>query len=117
MTCLPPPPPPQHLTALLASPDPDVVTAVLAALAAYLRKPHHSLLRWQAPGPLTVRLLIMARGWGGKEEVGVRGLDAAVVSAKFVWATTTTAAAAAPVAAAVAQPTQPTDQPINRRTH
>jgi hypothetical protein len=79
----PPAPPPaaQHLTALLAAPDPEVVSAVLAALAAYLRKPHHSLLRWQAPGPLTARLLHMARGWGGKDEVGVPGQEGCVPAA------------------------------------
>lgn len=54
-------------------PDPDVVSAVLGALSAYLRKPHHSLLRWQAPAQLTARLLHMSRGWGGKEEVRCAG--------------------------------------------
>lgn len=52
----------EHLTALLAAPDAGVVSAALGALGAYLRKPHHSLLRWQAPPALTARLLQMSRG-------------------------------------------------------
>lgn len=54
-----------------------MVGAVLGVLTAYLKKPHHSLMRWQAPPVLTARLLQMCRGWGGKEEVrrrrGARG--------------------------------------------
>jgi hypothetical protein len=71
---------PQHLTSLLAAPDPEVVGAVLATLTAFLKKPHHLLMRWQATGQLTARLLQLCRGWGGKEEVG-----GGVWSIRFWW--------------------------------
>ena len=59
----------QHLTSLLASPDPAVVTATLQTLVAFVRKTHASSVRWHGWVALNDRLLALAQGWGGKEEV------------------------------------------------
>lgn len=65
----------QHLALLLASPHKDVVVGALQALVAFLKKTYHSSIRWQGFRDLNTRLLAMAQGWGGKEEVrrGRRG--------------------------------------------
>ncbi|KAK9821448.1 hypothetical protein WJX81_000342 [Elliptochloris bilobata] len=60
-----------HLTSLLAAPDPDVVAATLQALVAFVRKTHVSSVRWHGNAGLNDRLLALSQGWGGKEE----GLD------------------------------------------
>ncbi|CAD7704534.1 unnamed protein product, partial [Ostreobium quekettii] len=61
----------EHLTALLAAPDKEVVVGALAALVAFLRKTHHSSVRFHGHPQLNARLFDLCRGWGGKEE----GLD------------------------------------------
>jgi len=58
----------QHLTSLLAAPDPDVVAATLQALVAFVRKTHVSSVRWHGNTGLNDRLLALSQGWGGKEE-------------------------------------------------
>jgi hypothetical protein len=59
----------QHLTTLLAAPDPEVVTAALSTLVAFVRKTHASSVRWHGSSPLNDRLAALSRGWGGKEQV------------------------------------------------
>lgn len=61
----------QHLTSLLAAPDPDVVAATLQALVAFVRKTHVSSVRWHGNAGLNDRLLALSEGWGGKEEVRI----------------------------------------------
>ncbi|KAK9830284.1 hypothetical protein WJX72_010812 [[Myrmecia] bisecta] len=58
----------EHLTSLLAAPDPEVVTATLQTLVAFVRKTHASSVRWHGLTELNSRLLCLAQGWGGKEE-------------------------------------------------
>ena len=61
--------PVQHLTSLLAAPDPAVVIATLQTLVAFVRKTHASSVRWHGWPDLNSRLLALSQGWGGKEEV------------------------------------------------
>jgi hypothetical protein len=37
----------------------------------FLKKTHHAHIRWQGHKDLNARLNVLARGWGGKEEVGL----------------------------------------------
>lgn len=46
-----------------------MVTATLLALVAFVRKTHASSIRWAGFPELNARLLSLAQGWGGKEEV------------------------------------------------
>lgn len=59
----------QHLTALLASNEPEVLMAALQTLTIFVRKTHSSGVRWHGDQVLNSRLLSMAQGWGGKQEV------------------------------------------------
>jgi hypothetical protein len=59
----------QHMASLLAAPDPAVVLSALKVLAAFARKTSASSIRWQGNATLNSRLLAIAHGWGGKEEV------------------------------------------------
>ena len=56
----------QHLSALLASTDPDVVEASLETLATFLKKTvgKYSIRETS----LNSKLYALAQGWGGKEE-------------------------------------------------
>ena len=71
----------QHLTSLLAAPDPDVVAATLEALVAFVRKTHVSSVRWHGNTGLNDRLLALSQGWGGKEEARHRANALCVQSA------------------------------------
>ena len=73
----------QHLTSLLAAPDPDVVAATLQALVAFVRKTHVSSVRWHGNAGLNDRLLALSAGWGGKEEVRI----ALLLFVRGVWCT------------------------------
>lgn len=55
-----------HLSALLASPDADVVEACLQTLAAFLKKTIGKYVIRDAS--LNSKLFALAQGWGGKEE-------------------------------------------------
>lgn len=56
----------QHLSALLASTDPDVVEACLQTLAAFLKK---TIGKYTIrDSSLNSKLFALAQGWGGKEE-------------------------------------------------
>ena len=59
----------QHLTALLAAPDHQVVTATLQAFVALVRKTHIASIRYPGGPEQNSRLLALAQGWGGKEQV------------------------------------------------
>lgn len=59
----------QHLTALLAAPDHQVVTATLQAFVALVRKTHIASIRYPGGPEQNARLLALAQGWGGKEQV------------------------------------------------
>jgi len=59
----------QHLTALLAAPDQGVVTATLQAFVALVRKTHIASIRYPGGPEQNARLLALAQGWGGKEQV------------------------------------------------
>lgn len=59
----------QHLTALLAAPDHLVVTATLQAFVALVRKTHIASIRYPGGPEQNSRLLALAQGWGGKEQV------------------------------------------------
>lgn len=59
----------QHLTDLLAASEQEVVIGALQALVAFLRKTHHSSVRFHGYPKLNSRLFDLCRGWGGKEEV------------------------------------------------
>ncbi len=61
----------QHLTSLLAAPDPAVVIATLHTLVAFVRKTHASSVRWHGWPDLNTRLLALSQGWGGKEQVHI----------------------------------------------
>lgn len=67
----------QHLTMLLAAPDPAVITATLHTLVQFVRKTHASSVRWHGWPDLNSRLLALSQGWGGKEEVWALGLVSA----------------------------------------
>ncbi|KAL6759427.1 hypothetical protein V8C86DRAFT_1303353 [Haematococcus lacustris] len=58
----------EHLCSLLAAPYPEVVTAALSALVAFLKKTHHANIRWHGHKQLNARLTAMAQSWGGKDE-------------------------------------------------
>lgn len=62
----------KHLTDLLAAPSQEVSLAALQALAAFLRKTHHSSVRFQGYMPLNDRLFDICKGWGGTEEVSFK---------------------------------------------
>ena len=47
-----------------------MVRATLAVLVAFVRKTNHSPSRFTGNHELNTRLLSMAQGWGGKEQVG-----------------------------------------------
>ena len=55
---------------LLAAPDQNVVLAALSALVAFVRKTHVTSIRWQGFPELNAKLLALAKGWGGREQVG-----------------------------------------------
>ena len=55
---------------LLAAPDQAVVSAALSALVAFVRKTHVTSIRWQGFPELNAKLLALAKGWGGREQVG-----------------------------------------------
>lgn len=55
---------------LLAAPDQNVVSAALSALVAFVRKTHVTSIRWQGFPELNAKLLALAKGWGGREQVG-----------------------------------------------
>lgn len=59
----------QHLTTLLAAPDHGVVTATLQAFVALVRKTHIASIRYPGGPEQNARLLALAQGWGGKEQV------------------------------------------------
>ena len=59
----------QHLAALLAAEDQAVVASALAALMALFRKSHSGSTRFAGETDLNKRLLAIAQGWGGKEQV------------------------------------------------
>ena len=59
----------QHLTELLAAPESEVVVWALQALVAFLRKTHHSTVRFHGYPALNSRLFDLCKGWGGKEQV------------------------------------------------
>lgn len=61
----------QHLSLLLAAPDPQVVSATLTALMAVAKKPSQPNARFAGDEKLNGRLNALASGWGGKEQ----GLD------------------------------------------
>ena len=61
----------QHLSALLAASDPQVVTYALTALVAVAKKPSQPNARFAGDEQLNSRLHAIASGWGGKEQ----GLD------------------------------------------
>lgn len=67
-----PHPIPQHLARLMACSERSVVTATLLALVAFVRKTHSSSVRWHGYPELNARLLSLAQGWGGKEQVSDR---------------------------------------------
>lgn len=50
----------------------------LQALVAFLRKTHHSSVRFHGYPKLNSRLFDLCRGWGGKEEVGTNSDKEAV---------------------------------------
>ncbi len=59
----------QHLTTLLAASDQGVVTATLQAFVALVRKTHIASIRYPGGPEQNARLLALAQGWGGKEQV------------------------------------------------
>jgi hypothetical protein len=59
----------QHLTTLLAASDPGVVIATLQAFVALVRKTHIASIRYPGGPEQNARLLALAQGWGGKEQV------------------------------------------------
>eukprot|EP00210_Caulerpa_lentillifera_P005107 g4879.t1 len=64
----------EYLTDLLAAPDSEVLICTLQALVAFLKKTHHSSVRFHGYPALNTRLFDLCRGWGGTEQ----GLDMAV---------------------------------------
>lgn len=58
----------EHLTDLLAAPDSDVLICTLLALVAFLKKTHHSSVRFHGYPALNTRLFDLCRGWGGTEQ-------------------------------------------------
>ncbi|KAL3688671.1 hypothetical protein R1sor_014980 [Riccia sorocarpa] len=60
----------EHVSALFASTDPDIVIAALETLAAFVKKPVQSnrAMRWHGDAALNARLFSLSQGWGGKEE-------------------------------------------------
>lgn len=59
----------QHLEILLGAPDQEVVTATLVTLVALVRKTHIASIRYPGSHEQNARLLALAQGWGGKEQV------------------------------------------------
>lgn len=59
----------QHLETLLGAPDQEVVTATLVTLVALVRKTHIASIRFPGSQEQNARLLALAQGWGGKEQV------------------------------------------------
>jgi hypothetical protein len=59
----------QHLTTLLAASDQGVVTATLQAFVALVQKTHIASIRYPGGPEQNARLLALAQGWGGKEQV------------------------------------------------
>ena len=64
----------QHLTTLLAAPEEGVVTATLQAFVALVRKTHIASIRYPGGPEQNGRLLALAQGWGGKEQVFLASL-------------------------------------------
>ncbi|KAL2630710.1 hypothetical protein R1flu_015396 [Riccia fluitans] len=60
----------EHVSALFASTDPEIVIAALETLAAFVKKPVQSnrAMRWHGDAALNARLFSLSQGWGGKEE-------------------------------------------------